>query len=253
MADDRIVLEGDEAIALWKQGKDAWNAWVDENPEADVSFAGVDFSKHVAQGEGVSFDLWRFPVIGTVSFSRVAFEDGGVSFVDTEFGEGDVYFTGARFGDGGVSFRDAHFGGGTVSFHGADFGSRYVIFTGTSFWECDVDFIHANFGVGNVFLSDPFFEVRPISHMQNLAQAKSLSSRTRSKMAMSLSRMCLFGMETSCSIAQGSRIALWASLAPRSVLATFLFRTPVSSRGMSRFLEYRSARAPSTLHMFLLG
>ncbi len=43
-AEERVVLEGQDAIDLWQQGRDAWNAWVAQNPVADIDFSGVDFS-----------------------------------------------------------------------------------------------------------------------------------------------------------------------------------------------------------------
>ena len=59
MADaaERVVLAGQDAIDLWQQGRDVWNAWVAENPVADIDFSGVDFSKY---GD-VSFASFRFP------------------------------------------------------------------------------------------------------------------------------------------------------------------------------------------------
>jgi hypothetical protein len=46
MPKERPTLKGQEAIALWRQGREVWNQWVEENPEYNVDFLGVDFSKH---------------------------------------------------------------------------------------------------------------------------------------------------------------------------------------------------------------
>ena len=56
-AEERTVLKGQDAIDLWQQGADAWNAWVEKNPIADIDFSEVDFSKYA----DVSFARFRFP------------------------------------------------------------------------------------------------------------------------------------------------------------------------------------------------
>ncbi|MEQ8832270.1 MAG: hypothetical protein RLW87_20855 [Alphaproteobacteria bacterium] len=147
--DKRVVLEGDDAIALWKQGAGIWNAWVVSNPETDVSFEGVDFSDHIADGDPVDFSAFRFP-IGIIDFSNARFGDRRVSFADTVFNDGDVYFRRATFGDGDVSFRNAKIGVGRVTFQGAQFGNGDVKFRHTSFGSGDVNFSSAIFARGNV-------------------------------------------------------------------------------------------------------
>jgi hypothetical protein len=42
---DRIMLNGHEALALWRKGKDPWNLWVEENPVAGVDFSNINFGK----------------------------------------------------------------------------------------------------------------------------------------------------------------------------------------------------------------
>ena len=44
--DERISLGPEEAVALWIQGREVWNAWVEKNPIADISFLNVDFNQH---------------------------------------------------------------------------------------------------------------------------------------------------------------------------------------------------------------
>ena len=92
-AEERVVLAGQDAIDLWRQGRDAWNAWIAKNPEADINFSGVDFSKY---GD-VSFAGFRFPE-GKKNFSETVFSDGNVSSAG-DFGDGYQFFR-ATFGDG---------------------------------------------------------------------------------------------------------------------------------------------------------
>jgi hypothetical protein len=115
---DKIVLKGDDAIALWKAGKDTWNQWAKENPEADVDFSGVKLSEHRTKGMPIDFTGYIFPN-GNVSFSHAIFGDGHVSFCLATFGAGNVLFNRAMFGTGNVDFALARFSDGEVIFHGA--------------------------------------------------------------------------------------------------------------------------------------
>ena len=126
-----IILAGDEAFDKWRHGKDAWNAWVEENPVADVSFADVDFSLDVSQ-KITSFRGFKFPN-GLVDFSGARFGKGLVSFSGARFGKGYVDFARADFGDGGVDFASAIFGDGDVDFLGASFGEGEVKFEDITF------------------------------------------------------------------------------------------------------------------------
>lgn len=89
-------LKGDEAVALWKQGKDAWNEWVDENPNATIDFSKVDFTACLEPTTPLNFKDYRFG-------------NGDVTFNYATFG-GDVSFKGAKFGTGKLSF-------GAVQYH----------------------------------------------------------------------------------------------------------------------------------------
>ena len=55
-AEERVVLAGRDAIDLWRQGREALNTWVEENPVANIDFSEADFSKY----GGVSFDGFHF-------------------------------------------------------------------------------------------------------------------------------------------------------------------------------------------------
>lgn len=176
MSQQRLKLAGQEAVDLWKKGKDAWNAWVDEHPEADIDFTKVDFSPY----NMVSFEGFRFPSgdvsfvfatfgdsyvrfdgatfgEGKVDFRSATFDEGIVSFSDATFGEGDVRFGHAKFGKSTVSFENATFGEGVVDFRGANFGDGSVYFNNTNFGEGNVSFLRATFGDGIVSFEDATF------------------------------------------------------------------------------------------------
>jgi len=151
--EDRANLAGEEALTLWRQGKDAWNAWIDQHPKVDIDFSDVDFSKERTEGAPlISFAEFRFGD-GHVSFLRTSFGDGNVSFNGASFGDGNVSFNGASFGNGNVSFNGASFGNGDVSFILASFGDGNVSFFGASFGNGDVSFLAASFGKGRFLLT----------------------------------------------------------------------------------------------------
>ena len=79
----RTVLKGKDAAKLWHKGIVEWNLWVEENPDADVNFSNVDFSK-----------------------LRPLCRDGVLSFANFEFPKGNVSFAFARFGNGDVDFEN---------------------------------------------------------------------------------------------------------------------------------------------------
>ena len=151
--DERISLGPEEAVALWIQGRDVWNAWVEENPNADISFQNVDFGQH-RNLETIDKVYWpfanfNFPT-GEKNFRDTTFGDGDVSFDHTTFGDGDVFFSSATFGNGAVWFDQATFGNGNVSFVHATFGDDFVSFDRVTFGDGDVWFDRATFGNGNV-------------------------------------------------------------------------------------------------------
>ncbi|PCI05807.1 MAG: hypothetical protein COB78_04270 [Hyphomicrobiales bacterium] len=183
-SDKKIDLEGQDAIDLWLKGKDSWNAWVKENPVADVDFYDMDFSEYrdhpFIKNDEWPFSGFAFPTgavsfIGTsfgkgdVHFSGVSFGDGEVSFFgssfgngyisfyETSFGDGQVDFSSTTFGDGGVSFHDTSFGDGDVSFFGSSFGDGDVIFEFASFGKGEVDFNRTLFGKGEVSFGGTLF------------------------------------------------------------------------------------------------
>ncbi|WP_340642338.1 hypothetical protein [Photobacterium damselae] len=162
---EKIILQGEKAIELWQQGKDAWNYWVKQNPEADISFSKVNFS---SAGDR-SFREFYFPNGNisfqdadfggcNVSFQDANFGDGNVNFKNANFGEKSVYFKGAKFGAGDVSFEGANFNDGYVSFEGVNFGDGHVIFSAAKFGQARVCFYNSIFGKGNVVFFGTLFK-----------------------------------------------------------------------------------------------
>jgi hypothetical protein len=140
MTSTRHTLAGHDAINLWRRGRDAWHQWVNQHPEADIDFTGVDFSKHRGctniPAHEWPFAAFRFPK-GEVIFSNAQFGAGYVSFSKAKFGAGDVSFSKAQFGEGNVSFYKANFKGetnfiqtslglGEYNFEQADFAGRVI-------------------------------------------------------------------------------------------------------------------------------
>lgn len=165
----RIKLEGQEAIGLWQKGKDEWNNWVKENPDADVSFESVDFSKYRTRKEPfIRFHSYNFPKgnvnfnyatfgDGNVMFGDATFDDGNVSFSSAIFGDGDVSFSSTTFGNGGIFFNGATFGSGNLSFGCVNFGDGDVLFDGVNFSKTIVSFDRATFGDGWVLFANTVF------------------------------------------------------------------------------------------------
>ena len=157
-SDERIVLAGEKALELWRQGKDAWNKWVEEHPEADVYFFGTDFSKerNVKDVNVISFRDFLFPS-GEISFCGATFGAGDVDFSEAEFGAGDIDFSHTIFGEGYVDFSDASIGEGDVDFSYTKFGEGRVDFSHTKFGEGYVDFSETEFGAGDIDFSHTRF------------------------------------------------------------------------------------------------
>jgi len=141
--DERISLGPEEAVALWIQGREVWNAWVEKNPIADIIFMNVDFNQH---RNLETINIYHWP------FANFNFPTGKKNFGGTTFGDGDVSFFSATFGDGDVSFLGATFGQGYVSFFSATFGKGDVSFNNATFGDGDVSFYRAKFGLGAFIL-----------------------------------------------------------------------------------------------------
>ena len=71
------ILNQQDALKLYNEGSEAWNAWVKENPDADIFLKGAVFS------DDADFRGFKFP-------------NGRVSFTDTTV-NGHAYFDGVKF------------------------------------------------------------------------------------------------------------------------------------------------------------
>ena len=158
------ILEGDEALNLFKAGRNEWNKWASAHTGYKVSFRKVDFSFSSPNRD--SFSGFIFP--GDVDFCEAIFRELGVDFTASDFSNGTTSFSCAVFTGGEVSFREAKFnnnvdfglvdfGCNTLSFENADFGTGFKDFRGTNFPKKGVCFRNTYFGNGRLdFVSAMF-------------------------------------------------------------------------------------------------
>lgn len=129
-------------LKMARMGKEAWNAWLRNNPNERANFIGIDFT--LENNKGICFSGFRFE--NHTDFSKTTFGDVPEAYkVDlgkaAEQGvspEGSAIFTRANF-RGSVCFDDAEFGDGTrfdatifgksVSFDNASFLGRVLFST----------------------------------------------------------------------------------------------------------------------------
>ncbi|WP_462153927.1 pentapeptide repeat-containing protein [Pseudoalteromonas piscicida] len=138
-----VTLEGDAALNLWLQGKDAWNEWIEKHPNASVSFEGVNFSYNTIDSK----------LAADSTNKRLVFKNKPLSLIDfSGFKFVNVVFKGAIF-DGPVNFSLATFIG-NATFSEAIFKNN-AMFCDSSFKK-DVLFSKANFH-GNATFSKSNF------------------------------------------------------------------------------------------------
>ncbi len=136
----REKLDPEDAIALWRKGKECWNQWVEENPVYNIDFSNFNFGEHAHLiDKKISFSGFKFPE-GTISFSDTDFGNNPVEFRGTDFGKGDVNFSNSRFKEGTVAFTNARFNEGNIKFDNIDFGNSNVSFDGAKFERCHILF-----------------------------------------------------------------------------------------------------------------
>ncbi|WP_379553130.1 hypothetical protein [Qipengyuania sp. DGS5-3] len=155
-----VILASDEAMALWREGKEAWNAWVEENPNANVDFSSQEFgssSDHNGEAGHVNFSGYHFPN-GRINFSGATFHAGHITFMRAKFGQSEINFDQAQFGNGQIIFNDVDFGKsiircfetafgeGILSFSNANFEKARVLFYATAFHKTKVGFMNCTFG-----------------------------------------------------------------------------------------------------------
>lgn len=144
------TLKGEAALKLWRQGKDAWNAWIEKNPGMDIDFSGVDFSEHCGDDGIISFEGFNFGD-GNVSFNGACFEGRNVSFDRASFGgtssaKTDIIFYNAQFMAPKVSFNRMVISNSDIHFDGSEFTEAKITFKEAS--------INGNFFFGALKLSN---------------------------------------------------------------------------------------------------
>ncbi|RZP68429.1 pentapeptide repeat-containing protein [Vibrio vulnificus] len=206
------VLSGKKAFAIWAQGKQVWNLWVEEHPDADVifqdmvfpteglteifsedldtEFEGFDFEGFNFPNGYVDFSGCRFGKANLVSFKGASFGRKGVSFKNAHFGNAHVDFSDAKFstssvnfsgvcfGDGhsSISFRNAEFNCEDINFSFTRFGWGYVDFAKCTFKGSNINFMHAKFTGELVKESDP---KGYYNRLINFSQARFQGGRAR--------------------------------------------------------------------------
>ncbi|KZN49883.1 pentapeptide repeat-containing protein [Pseudoalteromonas luteoviolacea] len=184
--DEQIILEGDEAILLWLEGKDAWNKWMEENPKAEVSFEGVEFSykalkEHFPDNENIT-SLIDYSFFGREYFSFEGYRfNGCTSFRKATF-SGEARFDEAVF-SGSADFKNTIFRGEasftTANFHDkADFAEAnfsYTYFNSATF-SVEAQFYNATFdGMacfhGAIFSGEAGFFKAKFSHETDFNKA----------------------------------------------------------------------------------
>ncbi|MFD2176067.1 pentapeptide repeat-containing protein [Veronia pacifica] len=141
----KVILKGKAAVTLWQQGRDAWNRWVGEHPEADISFESTDLSSY----QHINFTGYHFPN-GLISFKKTIFGDGETNFDRAKFGHCQVDFTGAMFGLGKLSFLSSEFEAGQFNFNNVHCGDTEIVFDMAAFGHINADFSQTEFGKGNL-------------------------------------------------------------------------------------------------------
>ncbi|MCC3305998.1 pentapeptide repeat-containing protein [Sneathiella sp. HT1-7] len=154
MADEeeKKILPKEEALALARKGKDAWNRWAAENPGIKVDFSGHDFSQ-----EDISFAGFKFPgdvdfsetIIADANFINAEFSGGDANFHGAKFSSGDANFTATEFSGGDANFTATEFSGGDANFIAAEFSGGQAYFTATKFSGGNAYFSEAEFSGGN--------------------------------------------------------------------------------------------------------
>ena len=174
------TLEGEAALELWRQGRSAWNTWIDQHQGWNISFADVDFFIERDSDGNLSFEYYHFGT-GDVNFSGATFGDGNVSFWETKFGQGAVDFSKVTFGNGNVNFTAATFGDGNINFKGANFGNGDVDFTAATFSNGEVKFSWTMLGNGEMnFSNTTFGDCTIYLNEANLSQLRFLPKAIKS-------------------------------------------------------------------------
>jgi hypothetical protein len=124
--DGKPVYDQDFFLTLARGGKDVWNHWRDINPDADVTFEGINFNE--SETENASINLIGFRLGPYANFRACRFGHA-VNLSGATFGDG-AKLSGATFGVGadlsGATFKRR------ANLSGATFGHR-ANFSGATF------------------------------------------------------------------------------------------------------------------------
>lgn len=149
------LLAGTGAFDLWKQGKSAWNRWVQkpENKNCRIDFSECNFNN---EDDTLVFTGFIFP--GNTTFSRLTIGGRHLIFIDAIF-LGDVYFTNMRISCPMINFRKAQFRGKSVSFVSTIFeGDGHIIFDDALFSHAAINFSGTTWGNRSIAFRNAIFE-----------------------------------------------------------------------------------------------
>lgn len=172
IVDDKILnnayLSCKEAMELWSLGKDPWNQWVMNNPDASISFEQADFS--TIDNNEIDFKHFTFPS-GELSFIDAIFSDkivnfsfskinckkillsrkdfrGQLLFVSCIFDSTDIDLSYSKFSSG-IAFFDSKLECSNINFRGSEFYSSNVFFWGVDLSTCFIEFRDSNINKSN--------------------------------------------------------------------------------------------------------
>ena len=176
------VLAHEEALELFRRGKDVWNAWAEDeaNYGRDVDFSNHNFSVAPAKFAGFVFPgpvNFTNCIFGHADFTDAHFRGGDAIFDGAMFNEGIAKFTRAQFSGGIAIFADAQFSGGHTWFAKAKFSGGTVMFDGAKFTGGNASFEEAEFSggdvrfLGTVFSKEAMFSEAKFKHVATFAMA----------------------------------------------------------------------------------
>jgi uncharacterized protein YjbI with pentapeptide repeats len=141
---EKVILFGKEFTKLLSQGKDAWNTWVEDNPDADINFAPL----YLANRSTVfSFVGFNFPK-GNIALSKME--------IINHYGHyDDIDFSGVDFRQSTVDVSYINMSNKTLSFVGTRFGAQNISFANSQLGS--IDFTDASFSKGNIEFSNCTF------------------------------------------------------------------------------------------------
>ena len=154
--DTANVLEGQDAMDLYEQGRDAWNKWAKAHDGWTVDFSSVEFIDEII----ISFSNFLFPgstlfknatfTSPVISFEGAIFRGKVTSFEEAEFNSQDISFYKTFFLSKKLIFSKSKFEGNTL-FEYARFYNHTIAFTYTKFNGEQVLFPRARFRAHNIF------------------------------------------------------------------------------------------------------